>query len=155
MTKPFRPHKHLVRYSKYLLKSLVTPTVLYVVVSGNVILVLGAMLFYGFEVGINPSVQHPGDAVWWAFTTVTTVGYGDIVPVTAAGRVVAVALMISGIFFFYGFTAILITVFSSYTAEEVKKTELMAQAEYHEVTRRLDEISRQLVVLEGSIKRPD
>lgn len=38
-----------------------------------------------------------GDALWWAFVTVTTVGYGDLSPVTPAGRVIAVALMIGGI----------------------------------------------------------
>lgn len=38
-----------------------------------------------------------GDAVWWACTTVTTVGYGDRYPVTGAGRVIAVALMVVGI----------------------------------------------------------
>lgn len=38
-----------------------------------------------------------GDAVWWAFCTVTTVGYGDYTPVTAQGRVVAVLLMIGGV----------------------------------------------------------
>jgi len=38
-----------------------------------------------------------GDAQWWAMTTVTTVGYGDLSPVTATGRMVAVALMLAGI----------------------------------------------------------
>jgi voltage-gated potassium channel len=38
-----------------------------------------------------------GDAVWWACTTVTTVGYGDYAPVTVQGRVVAVVLMVVGI----------------------------------------------------------
>ena len=38
-----------------------------------------------------------GDALWWAMTTVTTVGYGDLSPVTATGRMVAVALMLAGI----------------------------------------------------------
>jgi voltage-gated potassium channel len=38
-----------------------------------------------------------GDAVWWAATTVTTVGYGDRYPVTTEGRVIAVALMVAGI----------------------------------------------------------
>jgi voltage-gated potassium channel len=38
-----------------------------------------------------------GDAMWWACTTVTTVGYGDRYPVTAEGRLVAVALMLAGI----------------------------------------------------------
>lgn len=38
-----------------------------------------------------------GDALWWAATTVTTVGYGDHYPVTTAGRLVAVTLMLLGI----------------------------------------------------------
>ncbi|WP_372728785.1 potassium channel family protein [Nocardioides sp.] len=38
-----------------------------------------------------------GDALWWSATTVTTVGYGDRFPVTAAGRLIAVALMVVGI----------------------------------------------------------
>lgn len=37
------------------------------------------------------------DALWWALTTITTVGYGDHYPITATGRVVAAALMVSGI----------------------------------------------------------
>jgi len=38
-----------------------------------------------------------GDAVWWSITTITTVGYGDLSPVTGVGRVIAVTLMIGGI----------------------------------------------------------
>jgi voltage-gated potassium channel len=38
-----------------------------------------------------------GDAVWWSITTITTVGYGDLSPVTGTGRVIAVVLMIGGI----------------------------------------------------------
>ncbi len=38
-----------------------------------------------------------GDALWWACSTVTTVGYGDRYPVTTEGRIIAVALMIVGI----------------------------------------------------------
>jgi len=38
-----------------------------------------------------------GDAIWWAFVTITTVGYGDYYPVTALGRTVAVMLMAGGV----------------------------------------------------------
>lgn len=38
-----------------------------------------------------------GDALWWSITTITTVGYGDLSPVTSTGRVIAVVLMIGGI----------------------------------------------------------
>jgi voltage-gated potassium channel len=43
------------------------------------------------------NIETFGDAVWWALTTVTTVGYGDRFPVTRDGRLVAVGLMLAGI----------------------------------------------------------
>jgi voltage-gated potassium channel len=47
-----------------------------------------------------------GDAVWWAVSTITTVGYGDVVPVSAAGRIVGGVLMFVGIASFAVLTAI-------------------------------------------------
>ena len=43
------------------------------------------------------SIRTFGDAVWWAVSTTTTVGYGDYTPVTWIGRVIAVGLMVTGI----------------------------------------------------------
>jgi len=43
------------------------------------------------------TIQSIGDGFWWAITTLTTVGYGDIYPTTTEGRFIAVGLMVSGI----------------------------------------------------------
>lgn len=43
------------------------------------------------------NITTMGDSVWWAFVTVATVGYGDYFPVTGAGRLVAVGLMLGGV----------------------------------------------------------
>jgi voltage-gated potassium channel len=53
------------------------------------------------------NIRTAEDAVWWAFTTITTVGYGDRYPVTAAGRAVAALLMTAGVGLFAAVSAAL------------------------------------------------
>lgn len=57
---------------------------------------LGALTFFLSERGANERIATFPDALWWSIVTITTVGYGDLTPVTQVGRVVAGALMISG-----------------------------------------------------------
>lgn len=78
---------------------------------GNVALFLAAGAFYFLEHGVNAAVTHPLDAVWWAAVTMTTVGYGDVVPMTYGGRIVAVFLMFSGGVLFLAFIALLSAAF--------------------------------------------
>ncbi len=71
---------------------------IYVLLLAAIIMSTCAVLVYHFEQASSESNIHSlADGFWWAMTTVTTVGYGDRFPVTAEGRVVAVALMITGI----------------------------------------------------------
>jgi voltage-gated potassium channel len=53
--------------------------------------------FFFAENGVNPNINDPLDAFWWGIVTLSTVGYGDVFPVTADGRLAATALMILGI----------------------------------------------------------
>jgi voltage-gated potassium channel len=53
----------------------------------------------------TPTSTATPDALWWAVTTITTVGYGDRFPMSSAGRAVAVVLMIAGIAMFGVITA--------------------------------------------------
>jgi len=53
----------------------------------------------------NALIKTGGDAVWWALSTVTTVGYGDIYPVTTEGRFIAAGLMIIGVALFGSISA--------------------------------------------------
>lgn len=57
------------------------------------------------DVGEHGRVHSVGDALWWSLTTMTTVGYGDIYPVTFAGRVVGGITMLVGISTFAVVTA--------------------------------------------------
>jgi voltage-gated potassium channel len=68
-----------------------------------------------------------GDAIWWAVTTMTTVGYGDHYPVTSAGRVVAFGLMLGGIALLGTVTAILASwLVESVQAEKEQAEDLQA-----------------------------
>lgn len=68
-------------------------------------IVFASIAILEFEAAVQgANIRTPADALWWAASTVTTVGYGDRYPVTAEGRVVAAFLMTAGIACFGTFT---------------------------------------------------
>ncbi len=72
-----------------------------------IIVTFSASLMYLFERKIPETVfKTIPDGMWWAITTVTTVGYGDMVPETMGGKIVAAATMLSG----FALLALLLTV---------------------------------------------
>lgn len=72
--------------------------VTYVAGSAALLVFVGALAVLDVEQSApDAKILTFGDAVWWAVTTITTVGYGDMYPVTPIGRMVAAALMMSGI----------------------------------------------------------
>jgi voltage-gated potassium channel len=65
---------------------------------GFIVLTSASVLVLVFEAAApDANITTGGDAVWWAIVTITTVGYGDKYPITAAGRVVGVFVMFAGV----------------------------------------------------------
>jgi voltage-gated potassium channel len=83
-------------------------------------------LFFGFLFYISePAVNTYGDGIWWALVTITTVGYGDITPLTNLGRIIASSLMVMGIGFIATITAAVSSYFiTSFSDKEITINEL-------------------------------
>jgi voltage-gated potassium channel len=61
------------------------------------LLVFAAITILQLETAPTSNIRSAEDALWWSVTTITTVGYGDLYPVTSAGRLLAGLLMIAGV----------------------------------------------------------
>ena len=91
------------------------------------VMVLCSAAMYVAEKGSAGSlVENPFDALWWGVVTLTTVGYGDVVPHTFEGRLAAMALMLLGIGLFGAITA---TITSYFLTADLRRVEAKVEAD--------------------------
>lgn len=69
------------------------------------LVIFSAIAILQVETDPNSNIKTAEDAIWWAYVTITTVGYGDKFPVTTEGRLIAAVLMTAGVGLFGTFTA--------------------------------------------------
>jgi voltage-gated potassium channel len=104
------------------------------------------VILAGFSVSIadREEFTSPWLGMWWAVTTVTTVGYGDIYPTTVIGRIIASALMITGIGFLSLLTAAIASTFVSQDAAEEESEVAEVLATLKRIEERLERVEAQL-----------
>lgn len=107
MTRLRQPHDFMWSYTKGFLKCFTRPVLIYLVVFSITLILTASTIFYFLEQGQNPNVNEFLDALYFTVGTMTTVGFGDIVATTRAGRIFTVALMLSGTLLYVSFTAVL------------------------------------------------
>jgi len=97
------------------------------------------------EVRPDSNIQNPADALWWAFVTITTVGYGDHFPITLEGRFLAALLMTAGVGLFGTFTAYVASLFieDEERKEEQRDDEIIKAMK--DIKERLDRIEETLM----------
>ncbi len=98
---------------------------LYTIAGVSLLIYIASLAVIDFERGKpGATITTFGKALWWSITTVTTVGYGDLYPVTVPGRLVAASLMIGGISLVGVVTASL----ASWIVERVSESDAAHQA---------------------------
>ncbi|MFF1877510.1 potassium channel family protein [Leifsonia sp. NPDC058230] len=118
--------------------------VIYTVGATLLTIFIGALAVYDAESGAGGIDNFP-DAIWWAFVTITTVGYGDFFPVTLTGRIVAVGLMIGGIALIGVVTATL----ASWIVERVSDQNTLTAAATEQ---QVEDLRRELIELKEMIR---
>jgi voltage-gated potassium channel len=108
---------------------------------------IGVVVFGVVERLVDPGTfDNVWLGMWWAIQTVTTVGYGDVVPGSTAGKVIATFLMLGGLALFAVVTG---AITSAFVAQRQKD---MA-GEGDPIARRLDEVTAKLDALQSEVAR--
>jgi len=88
--------------------------------------------------GVDPNVKNIWDGIWWAIATVSTVGYGDVVPTSALGRLIGAGLVVLGLGIFVIITANFLSLVLRKEAKELKKEE----QDVSEILKEVGEVKR-------------
>lgn len=113
----FRSTKHLVHH---IFKRRTQGALTAAAIIAVLMIIFSSIAILQFEDDPNSNIKTAEDAIWWAYVTITTVGYGDKFPVTTEGRIIAALLMTVGVGLFGTFTAYL----ASWFVGETKKEEV-------------------------------
>ena len=106
-------------------------------------LILFFIVLFGFIFFITePDVKSFSDGLWWALVTITTVGYGDITPMTSIGRLVASALMFLGLGLIASLTAVISVKFIQSFVDHHTNDDVLEKLE--EMQKDIDEIKRKI-----------
>ena len=149
----------LKKETKKLFRAFKDPTFIYLTIVGNGILLGAVTLVYFLERNINPNMKTYFDYIWWGVSTITTVAYGDILPITFAGRVIAIFLMYTGTVLFITFTGVILTMLTKEEVERelnpIEREFKQSERDQAQIQKTLNKILDRLEHLEKGTKKSD
>lgn len=117
------------------------------------VLVIGSFLFFIVERSVNPEVPNYESAMWYSIVSMTTVGYGDIVPVTGIGRVIGTILILTGMGYLSLVTATLAYSFVDLFRKESRKAADRVEKRVISYEEKMDELILKIDKLEEKIDK--
>lgn len=105
------------------------------------LMLAAASIFYLLESDTNPNLHSMTDALYWAISTATTVGYGDIVTQTTVGKWLAMSLMVGGTLFSALYTALFATALMKPSLDQIEREIETEEEQMQELSRRVEQIS--------------
>lgn len=116
--------------------------------------IFAALAMLHVERGVpGANIHSADDALWWAFVTLTTIGYGDHYPVTGVGRMIAVGLVICGLSIFGTFTALIASFFVGRFQKRTNVELADVLAEVRELRREVGQLRREREAAHGEEPR--
>ncbi|MGB0386599.1 MAG: ion transporter [Ardenticatenaceae bacterium] len=109
-----------------------------------VLLIWAAVSVLAVEVTPESNITNASDALWWSFVTMTTVGYGDLYPVTLEGRLIAAVLMAAGIGLLGTLTALMTSFFVDGSEDEIDLWQNHMIESLNQINQRLQAIEQEL-----------
>ena len=147
----FRSTKNLVAYFLRRRKFTSFATVAAIALS---VMVFAAIAVLNFEDSPDANIKTAGDALWWAFVTMTTVGYGDKYPSSAEGRVIACLLMTAGAGLFATLTGFIASMFVQPDAKTADSEVQQLAQEVRMLSSKVDSLMSRIDVAPDSSRAP-
>lgn len=129
-------------FLNYFFRNRANGTLAVVLLSSVLLMIFGAVAILYAERVPEANIKTPSDALWWAFVTITTVGYGDRFPVTTIGRLIAAVLMIAGVGLFGTFTGYVANFFVEDEQEQTDNDLQILISEVRQLREKIEELEK-------------
>ena len=137
------PSSRIEQRVTYALANLTLKKAVGLIVGAATVMAVGAAILVKL---VDPAIGTMGDSLWWAVSTVSTVGYGDVVPENTPGRIIGTVLMLAGLSLIPLITSTVVSILVAQRSRAAREQEL---EDLTMVLERMDRIDRRLDELEA------